>query len=118
MEAFRFEKLNAYQYARKLVKDVYEVLKSFPDEEKFGLTSQIRRAVVSVPSNIADGCGRMSNNEQRHFFEISYGSLMEVYCQLTLAVDLGYITESQITEVRELMTVCAKVISGLRNSVN
>ena len=118
MEAFRFEKLNAYQYARKLVKDVYEVLKYFPDEEKFGLTSQIRRAVVSVPSNIAEGCGSMSNNEQSHFFEISYGSLMEVYCQLTLAVDLGYITESQITEVRELMTVCAKVISGLRNSVN
>ena len=90
---FNFEKLNAYQNARLLVKDVYNLLDKFPQKEEFALKSQLRRAVVSIPSNIAEGMGRISDKEKVHFIEIAYSSLMETYCQLQLANDLNYITK-------------------------
>ena len=74
---YSFEKLNVWQEARTLVVDVYHLLDSFPQIEKYALCDQIRRAITSVPSNIAEGSGRSSLKEQMHFLEISYGSLME-----------------------------------------
>ena len=117
-QQFSFEKLVAWQYSRRLVKLVYELVKKFPHEEKYALSDQIRRAIVSVPSNIAEGSGRMSKGEQRHFYEISYGSLMEVYNQLILAYDLGFINEDELMQIREPIWTTAKVISALRNSIN
>lgn len=116
-QQFSFEKLKAWQYSRRLVKLVYELVKKLPKEETYALSDQIRRAIVSVPSNIAEGSGRMSKAEQRHFYEISYGSLMEVYNQLLLALDLEYINQDDINRIREPIWMTAKVISALRNSI-
>ncbi|MBQ8721003.1 MAG: four helix bundle protein [Paludibacteraceae bacterium] len=113
---FNFEKLNAYQNARLLVKDVYNLLDKFPQKEEFALKSQLRRAVVSIPSNIAEGIGRISDKEKIHFIEIAYSSLMEVYCQLQLANDLNYITNSDFDQIKPLIEDNAKLLSGLRKN--
>ena len=115
---FGFENLAAYQRALDLVDKVYDLMKGFPSEEKFALCDQLRRAVVSVPSNIAEGLGRMSGKEQVRFIEISYGSLMEVYCQLTIAKRRSYITEDQFRDISESIEAIARPLSGLRNSLN
>ena len=113
---FQFEKLNAWQEARKLVVNVYQLLEKFPKTENYALCDQLRRAVVSVPSNIAEGTGRLAIKEQIHFLEIAYASLMEVYCQLQIAVDLGYITPEDLQVVKRKIFTTSKLISGLRTS--
>lgn len=90
---YQFEKLKAWQESRKLVAAVYQLIKKFPHEERYALCDQLRRAAISVPSNIAEGNGRMAVKEQIHFLEIAYGSVMEIYCQLQIALDLNYISE-------------------------
>ena len=117
MDRFGFEELNAYKYSRALVKSVYVLLDKFPYSERNALTDQLRRAVISVPSNIAEGMGRMSAKEQIHFVEISYGSLMEVLCQIQLASDLGYISEDELSDKKGQIQLTAKLISGLRSSL-
>ena len=111
---YRFEKLNVWAEAKQLVVMVYGLLKKFPIEERFALCDQLRRAVISVPSNIAEGTGRMSVKEQIHFMEIAYGSLMETYCQLQISLELGYITEEDLKATKEKITVVAKLLSGFR----
>ena len=113
---FQFEKLNAWHEARKLVVNVYQLLERFPKTENYALCDQLRRAVVSVPSNIAEGTGRLAIKEQIHFLEIAYASLMEVYCQLQIAVDLGYITPEDLQIVKRKVFTTSKLISGLRTS--
>lgn len=117
MDKFSFEDLNAYKYARALVKSVYVLIRKLPREEQYALDDQLRRAVVSVPSNIAEGMSRISDKEKVHFLEISYGSLMEVLCQLTLANDLEYISEEELLKEREHISDTAKILSGLRASI-
>lgn len=113
---YSFEKLNVWQEAKKLVVDVYNLLDAFPKFEKYALCDQIRRAVVSVPSNIAEGSGRKSLKEQMHFLEISYGSLMETYNQLLIAIDLTYISEESVENIKPRIDSVAKMINGLSNS--
>lgn len=113
---YSFEKLNVWQEAKKLVVDVYQLLDSFPKFEKYALCDQIRRAVVSVPSNIAEGSGRKSLKEQIRFLEISYGSLMETFNQLLIAIDLTYITEESVEAIKPRIDAVAKMINGLSNS--
>ena len=113
---FQFEKLNAWQEARKLVVIVYQLLEKFPKTENYALSDQLRRAVVSVPSNIAEGTGRLAIKEQIHFLEIAYASLMELYCQLQIAVDLGYITSEELQLVKRKVFTTSKLISGLHTS--
>ena len=113
---FQFEKLNAWQEARKLVVNVYQLLEKFPKTENYALSDQLRRAVVSVPSNIAEGTGRLAIKEQIHFLEIAYASLMELYCQLQIAVDLGYITSEELQLVKRKVFTTSKLISGLHSS--
>ncbi len=108
-----FRKLNAYIYAKELVKKVYELLKKFPREEQYALCDQLRRAVVSLPSNIAEGTGRVSSKDQAHFFAIAYGSLMEVLAQMDVACDLGYISNDEFNEIEKLIDTEAKVLTGL-----
>ena len=113
---YSFEKLNAWQEAKKLVVAVYQLLDSFPKFENYALCDQIRRSIVSVPSNIAEGSGRTSVKEKIHFLEIAFGSMMEVFCELQTATDLNYITEQQFDRLRPRFTDIAKMLSGLRNS--
>lgn len=113
---FNFEKLEAWQVARKLVYKVYKLLRKFPSEERFALCDQIRRAVISVPSNIAEGNSRTSLKDQIHFLEIAFGSLSEVYCQLQLAVDLDYMTDEDLKSVKTEIFSTARLLSGLKSS--
>ena len=113
---FQFEKLNAWQEARKLVVNVYQLLEKFPKTENYALSDQLRRAVLSVPSNIAEGTGRLAIKEQIHFLEIAYASLMELYCQLLIAVDLGYMTPEELQLVKRKVFTTSKLISGLHSS--
>lgn len=86
-----FKTLNIWELSHKLTLDVYALTSSFPKEETFGLTSQLRRAIASVPTNIAEGCGRNSDTDTAHFIQIAIGSLCETEYHLILACDLGYI---------------------------
>ena len=112
---YSFQKLNVWQDAKKLVVEVYHLLDEFPKFENYALCDQIRRAVVSVPSNIAEGSGRMSLKEQIHFLEISYGSLMETYNQLLIAIDLTYITKESVEVIKLRIDAVAKMINALHN---
>ena len=89
---YNYQKLDVYKVSKELVCLVYELLKHFPNEEKFAICDQIRRAVISVPANIAEGMGRTSSKEQNRFLEIAYGSLMELQCLLDISTDLGYLS--------------------------
>lgn len=113
---FAFEQLDVYQVARCYVKNVYLLSDKFPQKEDFALTSQIRRAAVSITSNIAEGTSRFSIKDKSHFIEIAYGSLMETYSQLQVASDLGYITQSDIEQQHPLVVELRNRLSALRKS--
>ena len=117
LRKFSFENLEVYEKARALVSDVYRIQNDLPKEERFGLGDQIRRAAVSILANLAEGSGRQSIKEKVHFVEISYGSLMEVFCELQTACDIGYMKEEQLNALRQQFTDIAKMLSGLRNSM-
>ena len=105
---FNFRNLICYQKGRVLVKEVYALVKAFPVEEKYALGDQMRRAVVSVTSNIAEGSGRQSLKDQAHFLELSYGSLMEVMSQIDLALDLNFIDNKNYNRLELLIEEEAK----------
>ena len=107
-----FEKLTYWQKARWLTKEVYLLTASFPKEEQFGLTSQIRRAVVSISSNIAEGYGRQYRADYIHFLNIARGSCYEVESQLILSVDLGYMKEEKAQKARTLCTEIGRMLNA------
>ena len=113
---YSFEKLKVWQEAKGLVVEVYHLLDSFPKFENYALCDQIRRAIVSVPSNIAEGSGRSSLKEQIHFLEIAYSSLLETYNQLLIAVELSYITKDSVEAIKLHVDAVARMINGLRSS--
>ena len=108
-----FRKLNAYIFAKDLVKQVYKLLEKFPREEQYALCDQLRRSVISLPSNIAEGTGRVSSKDQAHFFTIAYGSLMEVLAQMDVACDLGYISTDEFDDIEQLIDTEARLLTGL-----
>ena len=114
---YAFENMRAWQEARKLVVEVYRLLDGFPKFESYALCDQIRRAIVSVPSNLAEGSGRISTKEQMHFYEIAYGSLMEAYNQIIIAADLEYIGNEQFKNIQPQIDVVARMMNGLRSSL-
>ena len=114
--SYQFEKLIAWQEAKELTKAIYKLLAKFPRQEDYVLCDQIRRAAISVPSNIAEQSGRTSFKEKIHFIEISYGSLMEAYCQLQIACELDYITINDLETIKPLIFKTSRLISGLRNN--
>ncbi|MCQ2280169.1 MAG: four helix bundle protein [Bacteroidales bacterium] len=114
MITFFFFFLEVRQRSRELGSTIYSIQSTFPATEKFGLGDQLRRAVISVPSNIAEGNARRAVKEQIHFIDISYGSLMEVYCQLLLAFDLHYIDEQQLNDCKIQILSISKMLKGLR----
>ena len=110
-----YRNLRAYIEAKILVRKVYALLTKFPKEEQYALCDQLRRAVISVPSNIAEGMGRVSPKEQVHFIEIAFGSLMEVGSQIDVASDLQYVSMEELDEIDNQIDVVASLLSGLRN---
>ena len=116
-EPFSYRKLVVYQQARAFVKQIYQILENFPKKEEFGLCSQLRRAAVSIPSNIAEACGRYSKKEKLHFIEISFGSLNESICQLEIACDLAYIEKDTILSTEAIAVEIMRMLSGWRNKL-
>ncbi len=114
MESYSFEKLSAYTEAHKLVVQVYKLIEALPSHEKYDLGSQMRRAVISVPSNIAEGCGRVSFKEKTHFLEIAFGSLMETYCQLDICRSLNYIRQEDFAKIKPQFFLVSRLINALR----
>lgn len=113
---FSFEDLEVYKTARGLVKEIYVLQNSFPQEEKYALGDQIRRSATSITSNIAEGSGRNAIREKIHFLEIAFGSMTECFSQLQIAQDLGYISEKDIDNLRPIFNKVAAFISALRSS--
>ncbi|MBQ7438352.1 MAG: four helix bundle protein [Paludibacteraceae bacterium] len=118
MEFFGYRKLIAYVKACEVRREVYRLIKKFPKEEQFALCDQLRRAAVSITSNIAEGMTRYSNKDKTHFLEISFGSLMEVMSQFEVAYDEKYINEDDFNNMETLIAETARVLSGLQNSFN
>lgn len=115
--AKRYRDLLAWQKAMDLVASVYEVSSKFPKAEIYGLTSQVRRAAVSVPSNIAEGYCRSGRREFAHALSISLGSLGEVETQLLVAERLGYLTAQVNEDLMEFSAETGRIIVGLMNSM-
>jgi four helix bundle protein len=113
---FPFEKLEVWQEARQLVHDVYDCSRSFPKEERFGLTSQLTRAAVSVANNLAEGSGRASMKDQAHFSNQAYGSLMETASDLIIVTDLGLASESSTDPILNRAYDLSVRIHNLRES--
>jgi four helix bundle protein len=118
---FSYRSLIVWQKAMQFAKIVYAVVDTFPPAEKYALSDQIRRAVVSIPSNIAEGCGRTTNRDYAHFLSIARGSLYETMTQLELAKSIGYIDtideiESVATEISRMLTTLIKKYYPILNS--
>lgn len=113
---FTFEKLRVWQDARKWVKTIYEITSSFPNKESFGLSSQLNRAAVSVPTNIAEGSARKSRRDQAHFTNIAYSSLLEVLNLLILPFDQGYLSENQLSCQRTTIESITAQLNALHSS--
>ena len=108
-----FTDLNTWKRAHELVLLVYKISRNFPKDEQFGLTNQIRRAVVSVSSNIAEGFSRNSYKEKAQFYSMALGSLTEVQNQIIIAHDLLYITTMEFDETQSLSVTTSKLLNGL-----
>jgi len=113
----RYADLVAWQKAMELVEEIYGMTKSFPKEETYGLTSQLRRAAISIPSNVAEGHGRRGSREFVHHLSIAHGSLSEVETQVEIAARLGYINEDQQHRFFQLAAETGRVINGLLSSL-
>ena len=116
MEVFGYRKLIAYQKAKEVVKHTYKLLKKFPAEERYAMSDQLRRASVSITSNIAEGINRYSVKDKSHFIEMSYGSLMEVSSQFEIAEEQGYITAEERLSMDQLIEEVARLLSGLQKT--
>ncbi len=116
MEVFGYRKLISYQKAKEVVKHTYKLLKKFPAEERYAMSDQLRRASVSITSNIAEGINRYSVKDKSHFIEMSYGSLMEVSSQFEIAEELGYITAEERLSMDQLIEEVARLLSGLQKT--
>lgn len=116
MEVFGYRKSIAYQKAKEVVKHTYKLLKKFPAEERYAMSDQLRRASVSITSNIAEGINRYSVKDKSHFIEMSYGSLMEVSSQFEIAEELGYITAEERLSMDQLIEEVARLLSGLQKT--
>jgi len=116
MKTSSFKDLIVWQKAYKLVIEIYKITKSFPKEEAYGLSQQIRRAVVAIPSNIAEGYGRQYNKEYKQFLSIAYGSLCELETQYLLALDLDYIKKSETVEglMKEVGSMLYRMLNPIR----
>ncbi|HNQ63754.1 MAG TPA: four helix bundle protein [Syntrophorhabdaceae bacterium] len=112
-----FKELAVWQKSYELCLEIYKLTKIFPDDEKYGLTSQMRRSAVSVPSNIAEGYGRKTTLEYIHSLYIAYGSICELETQILLSIDLDYITPGKAIEARDRLSEVERMIKALIKSL-
>jgi four helix bundle protein len=112
-----FTQLKAWQKGHALVLDVYDATNSFPQSEQFGLTAQIKRAVLSVTSNIAEGFSRQTKSDKIHFYHMALGSSTEVQNQLLAARDLGFLSKQQFAALADLSIEVNKLLNGLIKSL-
>ena len=112
-----YRDLLVWQKGMALARDVYQLTRSFPSEEKFGLVSQMRRAAVSIPSNIAEGQARKSTGEFVQFISTAEGSLAELDTQVQLSVDLGFSDPTHVARVSDAVTELKRMLNGLRRSL-
>lgn len=117
MTYFNFEKLTIWNEARVLVKEIYKVTSTFPKDEMFGLTNQLRRAAVSILLNLAEGANRTSKKEKMRFYEMSHTSIDEVVAALYIACDLGYISQKDFDRLYALLNTQAAKTVALKNSI-
>ena len=117
MNDFYFRKLDVYNLSKKYVLQVYQLLHGYPEYERFALCDQLRRAVISIPSNIAEGAGRMALKERIHFYDIAYGSLNESLCQLEISRDLNYINDEQFSSVEQTASRISMTRIALKKSI-
>ena len=117
MQTHNFEKLVVWQKSMDLVTEVYSITKLFPKDELYGLTSQMRRAVISVPSNIAEGCRRRTTKDFNHFLTISFGSGAELETQLQISKRLGYLPQSQYSPISSQLQEVMRMLNGLISSL-
>ncbi|MCO6043693.1 four helix bundle protein [Aeoliella sp. ICT_H6.2] len=118
MKIESFKDLKVWQLGMELSERVYNMTKTFPDEEKFGLTSQMRRAVVSVPANIAEGHARNSTKEYMRFLSIAVGSLAEVETFVELSIRLSYVTAERTSQLLESIAEQRRMLRGLQRSLS
>lgn len=117
MYTFSFERLDVWKNSRDLTKHIYQITQTFPGEEKYGLVSQLRRASVSIISNIAEGSSRSSVKDQAHFYNTAFSSLMEVLNQVIISNELEYISTDNYSELRKLIEKISNQLNSLRNSI-
>ena len=117
MYTFSFEKLNVWKESILLVGSIYKMTNSFPIEEKFGLTNQIKRASISISSNLAEGMTRNTKKDKGRFINISYGSTMEVLNQLIIAKELDYISEENYLSLRSKIEKISNMLNSLKKSI-
>jgi four helix bundle protein len=117
MSYFNFEKLQIWNDARSLVKEVYRMTSTFPKDEIFGLTNQLRRATVSILLNLAEGANRSSKKEKIRFYEISHTSIDEVVAGFYVAFDLGYVKKLEFEKTYDLLSKQAAKTVALKNSI-
>ncbi|MBL8122213.1 four helix bundle protein [Candidatus Saccharibacteria bacterium] len=113
-----FKDLVAWQKAHRLAVNIYKATEDFPKNEQFGLTNQIRRAAVSVSSNIAEGFGRRTKADRAHFYDMARASLHEVQAQLLIAKDVNFLPGLSYTELEARSVECHKILTGLINKTN
>lgn len=116
MKLFSFEKLTVWQKSRKLALTIYKVTKYFPEDERFGLVSQMRRCAISIASNIAEGTGRHTSKDQARFTEIAYGSALELLNQTILSNDFEFLSNENYKKIRTDITEISAMLNGLRKS--
>ena len=112
-----FKELKIWKMAMSLTKEIYLVTKSFPKEEIYGLTNQIRRSAVSVPSNIAEGCGRNTDKQLAHFLNISMGSLCELETQIIISTELEYLDQERSIEILKNIDEIERMTNGFRSKI-
>lgn len=117
MYVFSFEKLEVWKESKDFSIFIYKITSNFPENEKYGLTSQLRRASISICSNIAEGTSRISSKDKAHFISISFSSTMEVLNQLILAFELKLITEEEYTISRNQIESITNKLNSLRKSI-
>jgi four helix bundle protein len=113
-----FRKLEVWRRSRALAGSIYRITTTFPHRERYGITAQLRRAVVSVAANLAEGCGRMGDRELRRFVRISLGSLSELECELLLAEDLGYVETTACATLNAEMGEIRRMLQSLHDSLS